>query len=90
MKKIKDIQFNIEVWQEGSTYVSYVPQLDISSCGDSLEEAKKNIREATEMFLEEIEKMGTSKEVLEEAGFSFDKIWKAPELISFEKMKLAF
>lgn len=89
MKNPIKIQLNIEVWQEGNMFVSYIPQLDISSCGKTVEEAKKNIQEAAELFFEETKKMGTSKEVLEEAGYSFDKEWKAPELIAFEKMNLA-
>lgn len=92
MENIRKIQLNTEVWKEGNMYVSYVPQLNISSCGKTIEEARKNIREATVLFFEEIKQMGTSKEVLEEAGFSFnkDKEWKTPELICFEKMQLAF
>ena len=84
------IQFNTQIWQEEKMYVAYVPQLDLSSCGKTVEEAKKNIREAVEVFLEEAEKMGTIKKILEEAGFSFAKEWKAPEIISFEKMSIAF
>jgi len=92
MKNIKKVQLNTEVWKEGNMYVSYVPQLDISSCGKTAEEAKKNIREATELFFKEIKRMKTSKKVFEEAGFLIDKdkTWKAPELISFEKIQLAF
>lgn len=87
---IKEIQFNTEVWKEGDMYIVYVPQLDLSSCGTTVEEAKKNIKEATEAYLEEAKNRGTLNEILEEAGFSFGKIWNAPELIAFERMKLAF
>lgn len=84
------IQFNTQIWQEGKMYVAYVTQLDLSSCGKTMEEAKKNIREATEAFLEEAEKMGALKKILQEAGFAFAKEWKPPEIISFEKMSIAF
>ncbi|MEK7532137.1 MAG: type II toxin-antitoxin system HicB family antitoxin [Patescibacteria group bacterium] len=87
--KHKEIQLTAEVWKEGGTYVSYVPQLDISSCGETVDEARKNIREAAELFIEGLEKNGTLTQVLEEAGFTLDDNWKAPELVAFEKMKLA-
>jgi len=89
MKYIK-IQLNSEVWKEGNMYVSYIPQLDLSSCGKTIDEAKKNIREAVELFFEETQKMGTYQKILKEAGFSYDKKWKAPEIIAFEKLELAF
>ena len=87
--KHKEIQLTAEVWKEGALYVSYVPQLDISSCGETVDEARKNIREAAELFIEGLEKNGTLTQVLEEAGFTLDGDWKAPELVAFEKMKLA-
>lgn len=90
MIKIKNIQLNTEVWQEGNMYVSYVPQLDLSSCGKTVEEAKKNINKATKLFFQEAKRMGTLDDILEEAGFIFDKLWKAPEIVSFERMQLAF
>jgi len=43
-----DIQLNTEIWKEADMYVAYVPQLEVSSCGRTVEEAKKNIKEATE------------------------------------------
>lgn len=90
MKDIK-IQLNTEVWKEGNIYISYVSQLDLSSCGNTVDEAKKNIKEAVELFFEETQKMGTYQNILKEAGFSsHNKEWKAPEIISFEKMNFAF
>lgn len=98
MEEIKDnimhgfaIQLHTEIWQEGEMYIAYVPPLDLSSCGRTVEEAKKNIREAAEAFLEEVQGAGALKEVLEEAGFAFrQERWRSPEPIAFEKMNLAF
>lgn len=84
----KYIQFNIEIWKEGDMYVAYAPQLDISSCGKTLAESKKNIYEAVELFFEETKKMGTLRTVLEEAGFSFKNGWKAPKMLSLEQVKM--
>ncbi|MFC1613296.1 type II toxin-antitoxin system HicB family antitoxin [Patescibacteria group bacterium] len=85
-----EIQFNIEVWEEGNMYVSYAPQLDVSSCGKTIKEARDNIQEAVALFFEETKKMGTFNQVLEESGFLFKNGWKSPEMISFEKVKMVF
>lgn len=37
---------------EGDGYVSLCPELDIASQGDSVQEARKNLREALESFFE--------------------------------------
>ncbi|HEV3276383.1 MAG TPA: type II toxin-antitoxin system HicB family antitoxin [Terriglobia bacterium] len=37
---------------EGDGYVSLCPELDIASQGDSIEQARDNLREALELFFE--------------------------------------
>ena len=72
-------------------YVSYCPELNVSSCGRTVTEAKKNLLEAMEGFLEEAKKMGTLKEILKESGFIKEnqKKWKSPEWISLEREKIS-
>ncbi|MDP2682662.1 MAG: type II toxin-antitoxin system HicB family antitoxin [Deltaproteobacteria bacterium] len=38
--------------REGDGYVSLCPELDIASQGDSIEQARDNLREALELFFE--------------------------------------
>ena len=38
--------------REGNGYVSLCPELDIASQGDSVEQARDNLREALELFFE--------------------------------------
>lgn len=45
-------KFTAVIEREGDGYVSLCPELDIASQGDSVEEAKANLTEAIEMFLE--------------------------------------
>jgi predicted RNase H-like HicB family nuclease len=45
------------------------PELQVSSFGDTLEEAEKSLKEALDLFFEGCESMGTINEVLEESGF---------------------
>lgn len=86
-----EIDLTMQIWKEGNMYVSYSPELDISSCGETPEEAKKNLHEAVEAFLEEAESMGTLKNILEESGFIKDEtVWKRPQIITTEKVRFAF
>jgi len=85
-----EINFTTQVWKEGKTYVSYAKELEVCSCGRTIKEAKKNLIEAVECFLETAEEMGTLDQILEEAGFvKKRKIWKAPDIVSTEKTKVA-
>lgn len=88
---MKNIEFQTQVWKEGKMFVSYAPQLDVSSCGNTIEQARKNIIEAVELFLETAEEMGTLKQILEESGFihKTKEKWQAPELLAFEKVQLS-
>jgi predicted RNase H-like HicB family nuclease len=38
--------------REGNCYVSLCPELDIASQGDTVQEARENLREALELFFE--------------------------------------
>lgn len=85
------INFTTQVWKEGDKYVSYAPELDVSSVGESIAEAKKNLLEAVECFIETADQMGTLEEILEESGFvKKGKMWEAPKVVSTEKMKFQF
>ena len=50
MKKTRQLTAIIE--REGEGYVALCPELDIASQGDSIEEARKNLQEAVELFFE--------------------------------------
>lgn len=45
--------------QEGKAYVAHCPELDVSSCGHDVEEARRNRKTAVRLFVEESEKLGT-------------------------------
>jgi predicted RNase H-like HicB family nuclease len=65
-----EIQFTTRIFKEGRTDVAHAGELDVSSCGGTKEKALKNVKEAVRLFLEEAEKMGTLKQILEDAGYS--------------------
>lgn len=45
-------QLTAIIEREGDGYVSFCPELDIASQGDSVNEARENLREALELFFE--------------------------------------
>ena len=53
--------FTAIIEREGNGYVSLCPELDVASQGDSIEEARSNLIEAIELFLE----TASANEILE-------------------------
>ena len=58
------------IWKEGDKYVSKCPELEVASCGDSVESALENLKEAVELYLENAKELGLIKELPE---FAFEK-----------------
>jgi predicted RNase H-like HicB family nuclease len=80
---------NVEIFQEGELYVALAPELNVSSFGETVEEAQKSIKEALDAFIEECDHMGTLEEVLEESGFSrLNGSWEARKPVA--EASLAF
>lgn len=80
---MQDISYTVHTFKEAGTYVAYVPELDLSSCGATTDEAQRNIRDAVKGFLETTAAMGTLDEILEEAGYvRKDGFWDAPEFVA--------
>ncbi|WP_269851798.1 type II toxin-antitoxin system HicB family antitoxin [Methanosarcina horonobensis] len=46
-------RFSAVVQKEGKWYVSWCPELDIASQGETIEEAIENLKEALELYLED-------------------------------------
>ena len=85
-----DILFTTQVIKEGTTFVAYAPELDLSSCGKTIGMAKANLKEAVMAFIEEAERMSTLQEILEEAGFTRGANgWDPPEVVVQEKSRVA-
>jgi predicted RNase H-like HicB family nuclease len=45
-------QFTAIIEREGDGFVALCPELDIASQGDTIEDARANLKEALELFLE--------------------------------------
>jgi len=84
------LKIKIEVFKEDDLYVALCPLLNVSSFGESIDEAKKALVEAVEAFIEECSEMGTLDEVLEESGFTRkDQGWLPRQAVSEEHVALA-
>jgi len=84
---MQDIPYSVHIFKEGNMYVAYVPELDVSSCGATGDEARRNIREAVQAFLEASAQIGTLGEILDEAGYAREGgRWKSPEFVSLDRM----
>ena len=86
------IRLTEEIWKEGNMYVSYCPELDVVSCGEDVQQAKKNLLEAITINVEETKKIGTFERFLEECGIEQieeDILSARKELIGFTPIEIA-
>ncbi len=88
---VDNLSFTIHLFREGDSYVAYVPDLDLSSCGETLEKARANIRDAVRGFLEVSEDKGTLGEILAEAGYQQENggKWQGPEFVSLDRLTMS-
>lgn len=86
---MQEFSFDARIFKEGDAFVAYVPALDVSSCGATDEEARRNIRDAVRGFLAVSAEMGTLEEILREAGFEReDGHWREPQFAAFERLTM--
>jgi len=75
MKKNRSLTAIIE--REGDGYVSLCPEFDIASQGETIEEARNNLAEAVELFLETASpseiKTGTLQSIIRQSGLPRDQ-----------------
>jgi predicted RNase H-like HicB family nuclease len=85
------IEYDIIIFRENKTYIAYCPELDVSSCGVSIEQAKENLKTAVRLFIEEAEKLGTLEDILIESGYKKDDFgkWLSPRIIATEVATVA-
>ena len=52
--------------EEDGQYAAHCPELGVATCGDTIEEAFSNLRDAIEVHLNALEEVGTRERVLQE------------------------
>jgi predicted RNase H-like HicB family nuclease len=88
--RVSDFSFTAHIFREGAMYVAYVPALDVSSCGATDEEARRNIRDAVRGFLAASADLGTLDEILQEAGYEREgEQWRAPEFVAVDRLTMS-
>ena len=70
MKKVQTgLKLSITFLKEKDQFVAYSPTLDLSTCGKTLEEARRRMGEAALLFIQELERKGTAEQVLTDLGW---------------------
>lgn len=61
-------------FKEGDSFVAHCPVLDLSSCGDTFEDAKTNFEEALDIFFAECAERGTLEKALISCGWTEERV----------------
>jgi len=64
-----DVRVPAQVFQENDMFIAYSPTFDVSSQGESIESARRNLVEALAGFIISCHEMGTLPQVMKDAGF---------------------
>ncbi len=82
MAKVKtDLNLSVTFLKEGDQFVAYAPALDLSTCGKTLEEARRRFGEAAVLFVDELHRKGTLNEVL--FGLGWQQTGKGSSCLAF-------
>jgi len=68
--KLESLMLGVTFMKEDGTFIAHSPALDLSSCGETFEEAKSNFEDAVDIFFDECTKDGTLNQVLESLGWT--------------------
>lgn len=84
------LHLTIQIWRKKDWFLAKCPELDFVSQGRTREEAQKNLLEVIEIQFEEMSRMGTLNEYLDECGYDLTGGVAVPqsEMIGFEKLDM--
>ncbi len=68
IKRKRYVKVSGIVRREGKHYTAWCPELDVSTFGDSVDEASRNLGDAVELYLDTIDEMGEAEEILSGKG----------------------
>lgn len=85
------VECQVEYLQEDNVVVAVCPQLDLSSFGKDLDEARNRFKEALDLFVEECLEQGTLDRVLTECGFEQyprgSNVWRTKRPLATETVE---
>ena len=64
-----NMKLSVTFIKEGKQFVAYSPALDLSTCGKTLFDARRRFVEAAALFFEELNRRGTTREILRGLGW---------------------
>jgi hypothetical protein len=72
LDNIIELQLNVLVFQQGDYYVAFCPSLNLSSYGDSVDDAKVGFDEVMTSYLEDCKENNSLHEDLLKNGWTFN------------------
>ncbi len=86
MLRPNEIEYTVQIWQEGDNFIAHAMPLDVMSSGPDPGSARAAVAEAVEVFLMTAKDMGSLEEILCECGYGRDdEAWKSPGWVSIER-----
>ena len=60
---MRALDYTAVLWKEGDAYVSKCTELGVASCGNTLQEAIENLKEAVELYVENAKELGLMEDI---------------------------
>lgn len=73
---------------KSAPWVAYTPELDVASCGPTVEKAKQNLVEAVQIVLKGAAADGNLKDLLLEVGFEISRSEVKPPKVSIDTFNM--
>lgn len=73
---VKELILTIVIKKEHGKYSSWCPELDVASQGDTIEEARKNLKEAVQLHVETMINEGDLDIILDKIGLTREDLKK--------------
>jgi predicted RNase H-like HicB family nuclease len=81
-----NLEYTVQIWQEGKQFVAHAMPLDVMSAGATPQEARSALYEAVDLFLATAADIGTLNDILEESGYVRERgTWVSPAWIAVER-----
>ena len=81
-----NIDYTVQIWQEGGQFIAHAMPLDIMSSGTTPQQAREALQEAVELFFATASESGNLSDILSEAGYEYHEgAWISPTWIVVER-----
>ncbi len=81
-----NIDYTVQIWQEGGQFIAHAMPLDIMSSGTTPQESREALQEAVELFIATASEPGTLSDILAEVGYEYQEgAWISPTWIAVER-----